>query len=204
MTQQVQELINKIKSEGVQAADEKAKEIESQAKKNAEQIVTDAKKQADQLILQANEEAKKVKELTHMALQQAARDTLLSVKKQIKEILHKIVVTDVGDALTTETLSQIVETIVSKFVDDKSAEQNIHVTLSAHDLKVLRDGFVTKLQKHLKQPVRLQSAQDVGKGFTISFDGGKSSFDFTDESLAAFMSAYVNAEVAALLSKAAS
>ena len=155
MTQQVQELINKIKSEGVQAADQKAKEIEAAAKKKADEIIHEASREGSKVILEAQKEAKRLKETTQMALQQSSRDTLLSVKKEISGILHKIIVAHVGDALSPETLAKILETLVEKFAERESSSVDIRLALNAHDLKVLKEGYLAKLQKNLKQPLKL-------------------------------------------------
>jgi hypothetical protein len=45
----------------------------------------------------------------------------------------------------------------------------------------------------------LRSADNIRAGFTISFDQGKSCFDFTDESLAEFLGQYLNEHVTKIL-----
>src|SRR3989338_6779919 len=199
MSQQVQELIDKIKEEGIQAADQKAREIEEQAKRNAQGTLDEANKRAQELISDAQENIRKKQEASRTALQQASRDTLLSLKKEIQKLLHKVIVTHVADALTPEKLSDIIAEIVHKSAEAKSADAGVEVVLSPKDLKELRDGFLAKLQKQLKHPVHFHASEDVGKGFTISFDQGKSSFDFSEAALAEYLIVYLNEELAALL-----
>ena len=67
------------------------------------------------------------------------------------------------------------------------------------DLKKLKEGFLAKLKDQVKHPIQFQLAQDFGYGFTISFDNGRSCFDFTDKSLAEFLSQYLNQELSLLL-----
>jgi len=199
MSQQVQELIDKIKTEGLQAADQKAREIEEQAKRNAQGTLDEANKRARELISDAEEEIRKKQEASRTALQQASRDTLLSLKKEVQKLLHKVIAAQVADALTPDKLSDIIAAVAHKSVDGKSADAGIGVVLSPKDLKELRDGFLAKLQKQLKHPVHFQASEDIGKGFTISFDSGKSSFDFSEAALAEYLSVYLNEELAALL-----
>lgn len=134
-----------------------------------------------------------------MALQQASRDTLLSLKKEVQKLLHKVITAQVADALTPQKLSDIIAEIAHKAVDGKSADAGIEVVLSPKDLKELRDGFLAQLQKQFKCPVHFQASEDIGKGFTVSFDQGKSSFDFSQEALAEYLSVYLNEELAALV-----
>ncbi len=201
MSQQVQELIDKIKSEGIQAAEKKAGEIESQAKDKADRIINDAKKQGEQFIASAQADIKKMKESTIVALQQASRDTLLNLRKEIQGILHNILTAQVRETMTPEQLSQILEAVIKNYLSHSTAKAEIAVTLSHHDLKILRDGFIKKLQDHLKHPIKFHASAEISKGFTISFDSGKSSFDFTDESLVEYLANYLNPDVSDIVKK---
>jgi len=104
--------------------------------------------------------------------------------------------------LVTENLARIIGEVVKKTVDENQAEGGIEIVVNSEDLKSLKDGFAAELQKQLKKPINFKSADDLGKGFTISFDEGKSNFDFTQASLAEYLSVYLNEQVAALLKEA--
>ncbi len=203
MSQQVQELIEKIKTEGLQAADQKAQEIEGEAQKNAQKIIEGAKKEAQQLIVQAKQEAQKMQASAQTSLKQASRDMLISLRKEVGGILQKIVAAKVGDVLTTQHLASIITEVAKKAVDGNQAAGGLEVAVSAKDLKELQEGFIAQLQKELKKPILLKASDDIGKGFVISFDQGKSSFDFSDVGLADYLGAYLNEQVAALLKEAA-
>lgn len=204
MTQQIQELINKIKAEGVVQAEKKAKEIEAQAKMQAEKIVNDAKTQAEQLIVKAKQEQKKLEESTRTSLKQAARDMLLSLRKEIEVILTKIIKNETKQALTPDNLAGLINEVAKGFLKTENDVKDITVTVSQTDLKKLKEGFMAKLKEGIRQPIDLQSADDIEGGFTISFDSGKSSFDFTDESLVEYISSYLNAEVSSILKESIS
>jgi len=197
------ELIDKIKAEGLQVADQKAKEIEGEAQKKAEGIVDGAQKKAEQLISDAKESIRKIEESTEIALKQASRDMLLSLKKEIEDILQKIISAKVSDSLTIDNMTRIISEISKKAIEENQVEGGIEVTLNAEDLKNLKEGLISSLQKQLEKPIHLKASDDIGKGFTVSFDKGKSSFDFTDTSLAEYLSIYVNEQVAALLKESA-
>ena len=202
MSQLVQELIDKIKTEGVQAADEKAKEIKGVAQTGAQKIIADAQDQARKIIADAEGQSARTRESTQMALKQAARDTLLSLRREIESILENVVHAQVGEALSAERLADILGEVIKKSVDSNLAEGDILVSLNPKDLKQLNEGFLAKIQKQIKNSVKLRSKEDLAKGFTISFDEGKSCFDFSDDSLAEYLSAYLNAQAAQLLQKA--
>ena len=199
MSQQVQELIDKIKTEGVLAADQKAKEIEGGAKASAQKVVADAKTKAKHIIADAEVQAQKTRESTEMALKQSARDMLLALRKEIDGILQKVVAKEIKDSLSPEHLAGMISEVIKGSVKSNLADNDIEVTLSALDLTKLKDGFMAKLQRQVKQPIKFKSSDGIASGFTISFDEGKSCFDFSDESLITYLSTYLNAQVISLL-----
>ena len=199
MSQQVQELIDKIKSEGLEAAQEKAKEIEAEAQKNAQKMIVEAQRQAEIFLREAKAEIKTTQESSRIALKQASRDTLLCVRKEIESIFKKIITTHVSDALTSEKLGHILEEVMKHSLDGKTNHANIQIILNHQDLEQLKKSFIAKLQEGIKHPIQFQSSDEIGSGFMMSYDGGKSSFDFTDRSLAQYLSSYLNNELAELI-----
>lgn len=195
MTQQVQELIDKIKFEGIEAAEKKTKEIEQHAQERVNKIVQEAQKQAERMKIDAKEENKRLTESTHMALKQAARDTILSLRKEIDNLLKRVTTQEVGEALKTENLTHI----ISEAVKGVQSGADVLVTLNPKDLEKLKGTLIGKLQKEMKGKLNFQASSDISSGFMISYDSGKSSFDFTDESLANYLSSFLSAQVAELV-----
>jgi V/A-type H+-transporting ATPase subunit E len=196
MSTQVQELIDKIKQEGVQTAQKEAETITKQAREEAGRINEEAKSSGEQYVISAKNEIKKIEDSTQMALRQAARDMILSLRRDILRMLQTIVTEDVRDALTTEQLA----TIITEAVKGSSGGE-AQVTVGQDDLKKLEEHFIAKIQNKVKGGVTFAGSQDIDKGFTVSYDGGKSSFDFTDVSLAQYLSQFVNERVGKLLSE---
>ncbi len=197
MAQQVQELIEKIKSEGIQAAEEKAKEIERQAKARAEEIVRQATREAEHLVAQARQEARKIGEATTMALKQAARDTLLSLRQEIEKRLHKILALRVAEVLSGDQLGRLLTDVIKGAVSDQNKE--VRICLNEQDAKALTDTVLQSFQEELKNGLTIKASGEMGSGFTMSFDQGRSAFDFSDASLAEYLGQYVNDRVAALI-----
>ena len=101
--------------------------------------------------------------------------------------------------MTPETLASILGQIIEKSLEKKSGDADIHVMLSPADAEKLKKGLLAKLKDKLKEGVAVNPSSDIAKGFMISFDGGKSAFDFTDAALTEYVSAYLNEELAALI-----
>ena len=204
MAQQVQDLINKIKTEGIQAAEQKAAEIEAAARHKSDAIINDAKKRAEEMISEAKADIKKSQHSSEIALQQSSRNMLLSLRKEIQSLLKNNILNSTSEALNTEQLAKIIQTTVNNYTNKATAVENVKLLLNADDLKKLKDGFLSDLQKRLKGSVEFKSSQDIGKGFVVSFDNGKSSFDFTDRSLAEYLSTFLNEELAKIVKNSTS
>ena len=199
MSYQVQELIDKIKTDGVEAASAEAKEIKQTAKNEAKRIIEEAELKARQMIADADQETKKMRESAEISLKQSSRDMLLSLRKKIETILNRIIHEEVSGSLKSEQLAELIGLVIEKALDQKEEFDAVQVALSKNDLEHIEKGFVAKLQRKLKEPIEFKASDDIGGGFTISFDGGKSSFDFSDESLAQYLSRFLNSQVAKIV-----
>ncbi len=202
MSEPLQNLIEKIKKEGVEQAQDLGRSIEEAAHKKAREIIAQAKTQADEIIANAQAQEKKISEVTRIVLKQASRDMMINLRKEINATLKKIIALDVKTSLTAQNLAAIIGDAVCGYLKNSPADQEVVVGVSPDDFKKLRDGFLAELKDRCKQPLVLQPGENISGGLTISFDGGKSFFDFTDESLAAYLAASVHADLANLIEEA--
>jgi len=201
MTEQVQELINKIKTEGIQEAQSKAQEMEAAAQKKADDIIASAEQKALQLMSDAKAHQERLQDATQKALQQAARDMLLKLRQEICASLTRVADREVRQALSTDKLAALIEKAIKGYAKGNQAE-DIVVLLGEKDYKALKDSLLAQLKESVKQEVNVRQSNHVSSGFTISFDEGRSSYEFTDETLVDFLSRSVNEDVAALLNEA--
>jgi V/A-type H+-transporting ATPase subunit E len=197
MVKQVQELIDKIKREGIDSAERKAQDIEHLARLQAEKIIKDAEHQAKNIVDAAKLEAKKSEDSAKMSIKQASRDMMLSVKKEIIALLVGIIRKDVQNSLTVEMLSAIIRELALKPWGEASS--GVQVSLSSKDKEKFAMHLIEELQKEIKKELVIRSSLDIHAGLRISFDQGKSSFDFSDESLTEHLSAYLHPQIVALL-----
>jgi vacuolar-type H+-ATPase subunit E/Vma4 len=73
------------------------------------------------------------------------------------------------------------------------------VLVKKEDLEKIKNTFVSKLKDKVKAGVEFRPSQNINAGFSISFDKGRSYFDFSDEGLLEALSAYLNPELAKLI-----
>jgi V/A-type H+-transporting ATPase subunit E len=199
MSYQVQELIDKIKTEGIEAASSEAAQIKQNAQKEARRIVDEAQSHARQMVADAQQEIKKMRASAEMSLKQSSRDMLLLLRKRIEAVLNRVVHEEVSGALKPEQLIELIAVVIDKAMEQKSSFDVVDVSVNKKDLEHLQKGMIAKLQKKIKEPIEFKASDEISGGFTISFDGGKSSFDFTDHSLAQFLGQFLNTQVARIV-----
>ncbi len=197
MAEEIKGLIEKIKQEGIEAAEKKAKEIEQEATKKAEQIIVEAKEQAQRMISEAGAKAKKDELATKSALQQAGRDLLISLKKQILAMLDKVVLAQVSLALNPQELAKILATIIKE--QKETPAQEIIISLKKEDAEALQKHFFSGLKEETKKGIILRPSEEIRAGFMISFDQGKSHYDFTDQALVEYIARYLKPKLSELL-----
>ena len=83
MAEELKNLIEKIHQEGVKAAEDKASDIENEAKRQAKAIVERAEKEAKDVIAEAKGKIAEMEGSGKVSLKQAGRDLLLSLRKEI-------------------------------------------------------------------------------------------------------------------------
>ncbi|MBM3246065.1 MAG: hypothetical protein FJZ13_01915 [Candidatus Omnitrophica bacterium] len=188
MAEEIKELLAKIRTEGIQAAEEKAGKIEEEARRQAEEIVARAKKEAQKMLAAAEEKIQRQEEYTRSTLAQAGRDVLLSLKREINAMLERLILAGARRALPPQELAKI---IAAPIKDYRGQAKDIVVSLNEEDLEKIKQGLLEELKEAVKKGVTLKPSIEISAGFTISYDGGKSQFDFTDRALAEYIGAYI-------------
>jgi V/A-type H+-transporting ATPase subunit E len=200
MAEEIRDLIEKINLEGIKAAEEKAQNIEAAAKQRADEMLAQARLEAEEMIAAAKDRIRREDEKGKTLLAQAGRDLLLSLRKEINAMLGRIVVSDIRQALTPEALSKLLSEVVRNYSAGESSD--ITVFVKKEDLEILEKSFLHKLREETKKTIILRHAEEISGGFTISFDDGKSCYDFTDRALAEYIGTHLKPKLNQILQEA--
>jgi len=200
MAEEIRDLIEKINQEGIRAAEEKAQNIEAAAKQRADDILAQARLEAEEMIAVAKDRIHREDEKGKTLLVQAGRDLLLSLRKEINAMLGRIVVSDIQQVLTTEVLFKLLSEVVRNFSAKEGSD--ITVLLNKDDLEILEKIFLLQLREETRKKIILRPAEEISGGFTISFDSGKSCYDFTDKALAEYIGTYLKPKLNKILQEA--
>ncbi|MFA5039871.1 MAG: hypothetical protein WC732_09375 [Candidatus Omnitrophota bacterium] len=185
MAEELKALIDKIQKEGVEAAETSARQIQERAQEQAKETLRKAQAEAQRLLEDSRQKIRREEEAAQATLKQAGRDLVLSLKKEIHQILEKIVAQNVGASLKPEELAALIRVAVEQYGRKDAA--SVSVSLKPEDLSRLENAFLAKLEDELKKPIVLKASEELAAGFVISFDEGKSHFDFSDKALAGYL-----------------
>lgn len=197
MAQEIKDLIAKIKQEGVKAAQEQAAQIKGQADLQAKEIISAANLEAGRIIENADAQAKKLDASANASLKQAGRDLLISLRKEINSVLSNLIKAELGRALSAEELAGIIGSLIKSA--PLSLNSEIVVSLNEKDKEKLEKGFLGRLAQETKKQIILKSGDGIVSGFAISFDAGKSIFDFSDTALAEYITGSLKPELDKIL-----
>jgi V/A-type H+/Na+-transporting ATPase subunit E len=197
MAEEIRDLIEKINQEGIKAAEEKAQKIEAAAKQRADELLVQAKREAEEMIAAAKDRIFCEDEKGKTLLAQAGRDLLLSLRKEIDAMLGRIVASDMRQTLTPEALFKLLSEVVRNYSATEGSD--ITVFLNKEDRETLEKFFLHKLREETKKQIILKPAEEISGGFTISFDNGKSCYDFTDKALADYIGTYLKPKLNQIL-----
>jgi len=194
---QVQELINKIKKDGIETASQEAAQIKKDAEAEARRIVDAANKEAVEIISRGKQDAERSEKAGIAALEQASRNLILAFKDEIQALLDKLISEHVashyGDDVLKAALPEILKAWAAKGTD------NLSVILPEGELSKLQSFFSEKLTGELWKGVELKSSRKLPSGFHISNKQGSIYYDFSAEAVAGLLSSYLNPKLAEIL-----
>ena len=197
MAEELKELLEKIQEEGVKAAENKAKSIEEKATKEAESILAKARKDAEKIISESAQKIARMEKSTKDSLKQAGRDVILGLRKEINSLLDKIITSRIDQALTPTELVSIIKLIAKESKGNE--KQEITVSLNKKNLEIIEKSLLKELKEETKKGITLKPSEEIRGGFIISYDKGKSYYDFTDTALTEYIGSYIKPKLAEIL-----
>jgi V/A-type H+-transporting ATPase subunit E len=195
----VQELINRLRDDGVKAGREKADQVLREAREQAAQIVAQAKAEATEMLNKARSEIETEKTAAKESIKVAIRDTelkmeaelkanfaagvkrLVSVEMRDKEFLRQVILAVAGLAAGNKVCGgQPVEVLLPEelFVTD---EQSTRLTDEGKDrLRHLVLGITGEM---LREGVELKPSKGLSGGIRIRMVGEDLEIDLSDKAI---------------------
>ncbi|MCI1207839.1 MAG: V-type ATP synthase subunit E [Treponema sp.] len=202
MDVQLQELIDKIKKDGVASAESSAQEIISKAENKAAAIISEAENKADGIIKTAKTETQRMEKASEDAIRQAARNLIISFRDSVTKELSALIKKECDTVYKPELLVKLIPETIKAWTAKTDAE-DLSILLNKKDLKDLEDGFQSALKAEISKGLELKSDNSISSGFKIGVNKGEAYYDYTDEAIAELFSSYLNPRTAAIMKSAA-
>ena len=196
----VQELLEKIKRDGVDSAEAEAAKIISEAEAKRTAIVATAEKEAKAIVARAVAEAERAEASGKAALTQASRDLILAFSGEMQNVLGSMVRSEIDASFDAGTIQKVLPVILEAWAKD--GRDDLSVLLPARDLASLEAFFKDKLGAALKKGMELKPLKDAKAGFRIVEKGGAAYYDFSAQAVADMLGSYLNARLAAIAAAA--
>lgn len=202
MEVQLQELVDKIKKDGVAAAEEKAVSIIQEAEEKAKAIIAEAENEAQTAIKKAETEADRFRKAAESSIEQAGRNTLISFQQGILRKLESIINEETSKTYNADILKTLIPETVKLWVKNNNTE-DLAVILAPQDLKTLENTLGAALKNVISKGVELKADDRMAGGFKVGTKDGAAYYDFSAEAVADLFAAYLSPKTAEILKKAA-
>ena len=198
---QLQEMIEQIKKNGVEAAEAEAKAIVAAAKAEAEKLIADAQAQAEQILASAKSETEKMARSGEDSIRQAGRNLLISFRESITKELNAIINENVAAVYSSDALAQLVIRVVESWTAKPDAE-DLAVILNSEDLAKLESTLQAALKEKLNNNITLKANDNFDGGFRIAVANGSAYYDYSADAVVEMFSNYLSPKVTELLKEA--
>jgi V/A-type H+-transporting ATPase subunit E len=200
MNNKLQELTDKLYSEGLAKGQQEAGEMVNKAKNEAEELVALAKQEADTIINEAKKQAAEISANAYAEIKLAGKQAIAEIRQKTE----------------TAIVSKVIDKGITPALSDKSFVQSL-IRIAAEKFNLNEDGFELSLslpedlQKEFAAYTEKQIAAELSKGMEIKLDKNvKAGFKiglkdggyyigFTDEDFNKLFSEYLRPKVRQLL-----
>lgn len=201
MAEELKGLLDRIHRDGVEKADSKASEIIANARKEAESILAESDAMARQTRIAAEKDAAVSVERGRKALEQAARDVILSVAGSLSRILDRVVTDEVKSSMDTASLQAMIIKVVETYAA-AGMSGGIEVLVAAGDRERLQNLVLSAFRKAVAQGVKVETNERLAGGFQLSVKDGKVCHDFSSEAIAESLCQLVRPRLAEIVRSA--
>ncbi len=206
----VQQLIDRLKAEGVQEGQQQADALLAAAKKQAVAIIESARTEAEAIERTAQQQAQRTKTNGTRTLSLASRDTAIHLKEQLEHEFRGWIGRLVHEQLsTTDFLSELIRSMASQAMDsvsgqstsaDEATLSNLQILTNEANAASLDDFVKSQTASMLRQGVSVFPDRTVKHGFRLRIAGHEVEIDFSEEAVTAALMRFLAPKFRQLIS----
>jgi len=208
----VQALIDRIRDQGVQSANQEAARILAEAEAKAAQLLADAQKQVEQLRAKSTADIAAEKAAAEEALKLSARDTIMRLKNGVaaafETFVRRLVTTATQDR---DLMKKLVLVLAGQSAEELIKDKQIQILLSDALVTGKADPKLRELGKQtilslssemLREGVELLPLSSIEGGAKVRLVGEQLEIDLSDKAIAKMLSDHLLPRFQAILTGA--
>ena len=193
MTQDLQQLLEKIQRDGVDKAQAEADTLLAAARNQAKATVEAAREEAAKVKAEARQEAEAFERRAEETIRQSARDTVMNVEKAVTALFTGLLLKEVNAALgDADLVAKLAAEAVRAYIGGKGG---IEVAAVARLAEVLR----AKLSAEAADGVTVVTDETAGAGFRVRLANGRIEHTFTGAAVAETLAKQLRPRLATLM-----
>ena len=193
MQNKLQELTDKLYSEGLSKGKQEAQELKEKAEKEAESIIAKANERYKEILDQAKKDTEDFKFKTENEIRIVATQALATVKQSIEKlVVTKAIEEPLKESLNnTEFLADIIKSAIKAFNPDGSNAVGLEVLLPQSKKEELDNFIKSNSIKLFSEGVKFNYDDKIESGFKIGPKDEGYHISFTQEDFQALLSQYL-------------
>lgn len=197
MAEELQSLLEKINTDGIQKARAAGDEILAAARKQADEIIAAANAKAQTIVNEAGEEARRTVERSENAIRQSARDVALQLKSELESRLKTAVSNSAKEAMTPAFMASLIRDMALACCKDPDGE--VKVFAAVNQSGVLENAVKDTLNDSFRKMPQIFGDSGVKGGLQISFNGEDVFMDFSTDAIVELVGNYTSERIRKIL-----
>ncbi|MDF1521537.1 MAG: hypothetical protein P1P87_01795 [Trueperaceae bacterium] len=203
MPEDLQALIDRLQRDAVNEGQRRADAIVEAARTQAAALAREAETETERRLAQAERDAALVTERSTVALEQAGRDLLLTVRAAIGDLLGGLIRASLADELRPDLMAEMLVKMADGYTAHGGRERRMAVLVSPDDLDAMVQLYAQRYREQLVHGVEVTLGPDIEKGFRVVLVDEHVEHDLTIDAIAEVLSTYLNPRLADLLPRVA-
>ena len=203
MPEDLQALIDHLQHDAVEEGQRRARALVEEAEAKAAAHLRVAEAEAVRLVAQAERDAAVYTERSTVALEQAGRDLLITLRHAIDDLLGGLLREGLEQALQPDLLAHLLVRMADAYTAHGGRERRMSVLLNEDDLDALVRFAAQRYRERLSQGIELRLDPDGSHGFRVEFVDEHVTHDFTADAIVEELRGYLRPRLAELLPRAA-
>ena len=201
MEEKLQELTERLYTEGVEKANREAETILAEARQKADKIMEEAGREAEKIKESATRSAREFQDNATAELSLSLRQALRSLEQQITDLISgRLLDEPLNEAFHDPAfLAQLVLKAVERWQPEEMTNPDLSILLPAKEREALDQFLQQRLREMLGDSLRVNYQEQLENGFRIGPSNGGYVVTFTQEDFRRFLGDFLRPRIKELL-----